>query len=470
MSNITIKQEVLARLQALKSVNTPLRSGLKNSFASLNNSNNPLYFVLDIVRSLLGDAKIGVLVSEFVSSKLGKIEKIIKEALKAILIKRLSCNLDFIIPDEYIDQVGSGFKIAVKHIDFFKILKIDPNSVEGEVIFQDAMFDLNRVLADTIRTGSGYWKNFLVITYNQQGIVNGKMHNEVLTIKINQEWQGKYIKDFIGNLFDSVKFFDVSRFLMQLFNYVFGSLNSLLGIDVSTVENESLLDEYITRFIELDDIEIDDSYFDLSSARLNEISQQANTRRNGGTIIATCSFVESRIDPNLFFNVFDSVLNVNGSNFVELQRTISLGIFNINENFLNQSGSDSAESPNVLLKLNFEYIKGIVFNLFKAFLSPQAILIIRIYGQLLGRIYNYNNFRQFLKEFGQILKELVVDKVFPKIIDFFLNILLKEIKKLVVQNVINKKREQLFNYKIQQLGLLPIPPELLLRVQQILNI
>ena len=140
MSIIDGKIEIFGRIAAL---NALLPKKKKNdSLDSVNNERNIMKFLADIL-VVLGELQaLKTIAVDVITFQIPRLEQEIKEGLKTTLKESCGCDINPSIPS-FFKSTGAGIKINVKDLDFFDIMKIDPNSVDGGLIYTDVNTGVN---------------------------------------------------------------------------------------------------------------------------------------------------------------------------------------------------------------------------------------------------------------------------------------------------------------------------------------
>ena len=137
MNVISKKKEVFGKIGAIKTLTEGLpKLKLSSSFSSINNSGDVISFLTDLVKTLVGFEALVSSVIDTITHSLPRIEKEVKKALKVELKNIVSCGVNPSLPS-WMKSTGPGINIQVKKIDFADILRTDPNSVAGQLIYND---------------------------------------------------------------------------------------------------------------------------------------------------------------------------------------------------------------------------------------------------------------------------------------------------------------------------------------------
>jgi hypothetical protein len=460
MGTFEKKSDVLNKISALKSVNdTEPKLKKENNSKSLKaKKNKTIEFIKDLIDILVGVEEFKEELVRFLTYQTVAIEGAVKTGLKSILKNKFSCSVDAILPDFLVDGTGTGFNVAVKQVDFFSILKVDPNSVGGKLIYSSISQDLNVYLYDVLQGNVGTWKNLIIVSYQQQGIVDGKMKTNVFNVKIDSSWSGKTVNDFINAFLDAIIILNLTNFVNKVFDMTFGSISNLLKFNKNTVSAEVELDILIEKIIDSSEtIEIDNSYFDFTKDEIDLFNEKVEERVTGKKILKECDFVSSSIDVNDLVDLTDQ-LNA-ASTLIEIKDILT----NKFDTLSNQATDNVGSENRAFGKNNFfkTFLLGIVKALANLLFAPKVMIMIITYFKILSNNIGFSTFGDFLRDNKQLIMDLVKKVLLPIIIKFLMKILIKHLTKLVTKETIEKNKEKIKNQAAIIKSLLGINNELL---------
>jgi hypothetical protein len=459
MGTFEQKSDVLNKISALKSINSGFPKLKKNKkLKSLNaKKNKTIKFIKDLIDILVGIKEFKEELVRFLTYQSPIIEGTIKAGLKELLKSKFSCSVDAIIPPFLIDGVGIGFNIAVKQVDFFSILKVDPNSVGGKLIYGSIQQDLNAYLYDVLQGNVGSWKNLIVVSYQQQGVVDGQMKTNVFNVKIDSSWNGKTVNDFINAFLDGIVILNLASFINKVFDNIFGSVSNLLKFNKNTVSAEVELDILIEKIVDYTEtVEIDNSYFDFTKDEIDYFNEKVEEKVTGKRILKECDFVSSSIDIN---DLIDLSEQLNGaSTLIEIKDIIT----NKFDTLSNQATENVSDENKDFGKSNFfnDFLLGILKALANLVFAPKVMMMIISYFKIVSNTIGFKTFGEFLKENRQFIIDLVIKILLPILIRFLMRILIKHLTKLVTDELKEKVKEKIKNQIATIKSLLNIPPEI----------
>ena len=142
MSIIDGKRNIFSKIAAVNALGNIPNGLVNSSFSSVNNKTNSTDFLIDLATALIGARALRDYVVDTISYRLPQIEEAIKEGLKLELKKLVSCDVNPSVPT-WLKDTGDGVELKITDIDFFGIMKVNPESFEGGLIYTDAATGIN---------------------------------------------------------------------------------------------------------------------------------------------------------------------------------------------------------------------------------------------------------------------------------------------------------------------------------------
>jgi len=449
---------------------------LSASFNSVSNGTNPIQFLLDLVKSLVG---FEALLEGFTTSITYSMPNIIEEILKLIqteLKGLVSCGVDPSIPSFL---VNPGIIIEVSKIDSLDLFKIDPSSTAGQLLYQDITSpltnsnDLNTFLYGVIQDdGTTHsWKNILDITFNSVGIPNVRPNNS-FTIKVPSAYGVKTLtdlnNDFLKNLSTpSAPLLDSKKMVNDVVDSVYGTVSAAAKKTLKQLQQQAEIDNIVECLANTDSgDEIDNNYFTFTNEEVYVHEETASLKQKGIVKLECCNKVQSSI-PVTFLTSFNDEMNQ--ATLMEDKRTIIAN--NLNKMATQSAANSTNPSDDITIKLNF--IESLIKNLTKAivgnFLSPKLIMIFLInFKVAFGAAAVFEDAIDFLKK-NKNLIHAIIKKVTEMMIKILLNIALKKIAALIAGSEITKQKEKAKNKLNQILSLTGVDVNLL-KITKLINI
>lgn len=471
MSLIDKKKKIFGNIAARKTLTESMpKFKLSSSLPSINNDKNSVTFLTDLIKVLVG---YGVLVESFVNmltSSIDTIEIEVKKSLKLGLKNIISCGVNPKIPN-FIRSSGEGLIIEVSKLDFSDIMKVNPTSISGKLIYDDGNSGLNStdfntflfsVIQDENVTHS--WKNILDLKF-QSIDPNGVNPNNCLTIKTNSSYDDKYLSDLTNNFIDSINLFNTKNILTKITDTIFGSVSVKLKKTKKQIESEAKIDLVIDKMINNQYEYVDDVYFEFDNNELIELEEQAENRSKGIVKINTEETFSASV-PEDFLTSFNQEYSVAVSE-QDKKKILSKKLDEMAENTTLNSPNEQDKQT---IKLNF--IQGVTDNLIKgiinSILSPKVIIIFFIIFKIInGKSASFDNGVDFIKKNKSVINP-IIKRITKIIVDFLLVIVLKKISELVANTKMVEYKEKYGNKISQTLSLLGTPTEVIRKIKGLL--
>jgi hypothetical protein len=431
---------------------------LTNSLPSINNLLNAIAFLLDLIKTIVGVDALKEKLVEILSYEVEGFELAIKKILKSIIKEVFSCGISPTIPQ---DLINIGLDFDLERIDIFSILKIDPQSIEGSIVFVQPNpitgvgNDFNYFLSETIQSGFGVpnlWKTILIVTYNQSGIIDGQLKNNVINVKIHPSYTSKTIFQFLNDFIDSIRFLPESTLTPKVIDNVFGTISSAVSKSLSEIKKDSEFEEIVDKILSKSndvETEIDNTYLEFSNEEKFRIEQRASLLSNGVTILEECQSTPSKISLSSLQDLVSSLSGVTtaGERKVILSQKL--------DKMAIESTSNIDRENKKIGELAFflKLIKGLIMVILKSVVGPAVVLIISLYLKLAYGFLNFNDLKEFIKNnlkfYTDLIKKIIVETIQRVLITFLINIL----KELIICNLINNKKQMIKQYQLSLNGL-----------------
>lgn len=426
---ISPKEIFLGKIEGLKISNEAFTNiSFTNSLPSLSKPRNSLEFTLDLFRIFFGSQRIKDEFTLFLLSELKSLEKDLISYFKQNIIDYLFCPIDVTIPEEFF----TGVTFTVKELDFFEILKIDPESSLGNSYYEDYENNLNKLLYLATQTPGveHNWNDILLITFS----------NQSFTVKVHPNFQGKTVYDFVNAYLSKVQFFNDITIISDVLDGVFGVVSSAVSNAISNrgLRNREQFNILMDRI--LDDVAVDDSFYTFDD---EEIERRIKQKKEGYFEFVDCEINFVKYDYNLLQGFVDDLLNVSQYNEE---------IYNVNFDYLiNQTSPTVSPSDkntyqnNIFLEFFRQISKSIVLKIF----SPKQVLFIKLFRKMVKKADVDISFLGFFQEHRKFIFDIVKKHVTGAIIRYLIIIITKELNKFVAENNLKKEQEQLKQYILQ---------------------
>jgi len=447
------KLQVLSQIAALRSINDNFpKLKLTNSFPSVNNTKDPQTFLIDLLKVLIGYEELRNTVVDILTYEMDKIEVEIKKALKLDIKGLVSCGINP-SPPSFIQSTGPGVDLKLNKIDFSGIMKVDPTTEEGALLYNDVpaqltSTDFNTFLFYTIQSPGTLqsWNNILDIQFNP----NGPPFNNAINVKINSVYDTKTLTDLNNDFIDSIDLFPDKQFMANIIDSLFGTISFKTKKDSNTLLEEEKINHIINNIINSDEEDvIDDSYFAFSNDIIADLEQIAKNRSKGITLITTCNNAESTL---ALSSVTATLTAVTASGtLVQKKTNIDKGIESLAEESAGNVGSKDKHTA----KLNFieKLLRKIIHAIVNILLSPKLIFLFAINHKIINGIASsFDGPVDFIKKNKTLIKQIM--KSIKKVLfTMLLAKIVKEINALIAKQ---QAREQIEKLKLQQLQMLSL--------------
>lgn len=464
MATVDDKRDIFSEIAACRAISEGFPElSINDSFPSLSNKRDPIEFLVNLLKSLVGYEEIRNKIVEIISKKTDTLEDRIKFALKKALKAYVNCNVDPSLPDA-LQSTGSGYDFRVQSIDFTNTLKINPQSEAGKLFYIDPNSglnseDLNTFLYSTIQTGNQEnWENILQVTFNETG-----NPNNTFNVIAHSNYDNRTLTQFNNDLLDSTDLFNTEKLLTKIMDSVFGVVSFEFGFTEEQLKQEERVRDVVDNITSSeDDVVIDDSFFEFSDAEVNEQSRRAKNRSNGIQEIVNCDNAESSVSFDTISEMHD---NVSGATPIEQTREIEGKIDRIGqESSMNVSDKDK---PTVELNLLDEILRKLHVSILNLLFSPKVILIFAINHRIInGPNASFRDLNDFMTQ-NKALMEEVIKGIRDEVVQELLSEVLEQINKLIETKARALLTEKINNQKAQLASLFGIPQEIIRQINNL---
>lgn len=237
-----------------------------NIFPSVNNKKDVVPFLLDLLKVVVGTDALQELTGKLFTDFIDTVEPTIKTALKNQVTQ---FNAGGNLPSQFALS-GTGFSVSVKKIDVFNKLKIDPNSTQGDLLYDKVNVNFDKVAHDAI-VNAGTDTNFANVLF-----INYNKATDNFVFKTPN--QSVNIGTWANNYINSLTIINKKEFLSNIMNAIYGSISSQTGKSVDEMNKELQVNKAIEQLVDNDD----DS-FEISPNDYDALLQQAQQLVNGIT-------------------------------------------------------------------------------------------------------------------------------------------------------------------------------------------
>jgi hypothetical protein len=469
------KNEVFSNITALNVVNDDIpKLPDFNSEESINNETNSSDFLVGLINVLEGAEKLFTIVVDTMVYKLPKIEAEIKDGLKRDLKEMTSCSINPEIPD-WFQNGGAGVVMKVTDIDFFNMMKVNPDSIVGNLTYTDISAgvnskDFNTYLHYTIQepTIPKQWGSSTsgVDILETKFEESGTNDNNVLKFTTSADYSNKKLTQFNNDYIDSLTLFgdpssvNSANFMSLILEELFGSI-----VTTSTPEVLYKLEtkEILKCIINSEDDNITNNFFEFDNPTLAKLSQEANNRAKGIRKIVTCDDMPVQINSKLATDVYDLIKSATTKQ-AEVN-AVKSGL----DAILDLQTSTVSTKDTITIKSSFfkDIINSFTVIIMGVIVSPKFITLFAINHQIIyGQNSNYDNAKDFISKNRKLIK-----KISKIILEIILSILLKialiELSKKLKEKFAGDEIERGKLYLTRLLSAFPIDLEIVKLMTQL---
>jgi hypothetical protein len=459
MSIVKQKEEIFGNIAALRTLTDDFpKLSINNSFPSINNQGNSQDFLMDLIFSLVGFEEIRELLIDILTYASEESESLIKEALKVELKSLVACGVDPLLPNW---MITNGIDIPVSNIDFFNILKTNPETQAGNLIYEDIAgqlnsSDLNTFLYYAIQDQSVLhsWNSILNFTFTQNGTPNN-------TFNIIPSSNYNNLTDLNNDFIDSITLFPSGQLITNIIDSLFGTISFNINVNKTEkqLEMEAQIESVLQCILDANEDEvIDDSFFSFSNPQLRAIKEEARNRKRGIRQLKTCSTVDVNMPIEILTDFREELENA--PTYIE-QRAVIANVINVMANHTATFAGQPVDEYSVKLDFIGLMFKSIIRAFINAVLGPKIITIFLInYKIVYGQNATYDDPIDFMKKNLNLVKE-ISSGVRDMIIEILLQKVLKYVTALIARNYVEAQKERGNAQLAILLSLVGVPQEVI---------
>lgn len=384
MGFVDSKNDIFDKIGTFKVISGLPKKPKLNSFGSVSSkSKNLMPFMTDLLGSTCSDnsstfnnksrCNTTTILKDMLNDSLPVIDSKVREGLVDAIKSGLVCGTDFTIPNPTPTML-----VDVNQVDLNGMMKTDPNSNGGNLVFGNSNKDFNRFLYDVISTqSSNTWKDnngtpLLDINFNSV--------TQKLGLTISSVRAGTSFHTFLVDYTNSIELFPKKQTTAKLTDQLFGTLSGQLNISSDIVENDTKVDVGIDKILDSDLTDerflLDDSFYEFTDDELLYINQQGRDKSRGVNVIDLgCGLVEVYIP----ISILSELDNIETSSPKLVKDIIDRTIDNIG-NKASEFGSDEDSET---IKMGFG-LNGILTTpkvLTKMGMTPSVVALYQISNQ-----------------------------------------------------------------------------------------
>jgi len=450
------KQDLTKSLNQVKEQQKRFQREIKTQFEQLLDINN--------VTGGKGSNSIAY-VKKLLLKTIKNIEPKIAELLNEEALNAVGC-------DEQQTFTQQVLYIKVSSIDLINLLKKDPNSDDGKVLYEKAPivvqvppFSMNKELYQLIQTGNPYTVDngqpykgasgqdlfdIQYVEFNNIG-ETGPWYKVTLYNRVNNiNKVGTFLKDY----YKTIKVVDFTNIMAYIMESLSGCLSISGNVGITQTDDVSKFSAIIQRVLglcfdntkeidvsgiakiaELDGI--DDSFFEFNEIDLRNIEQRITNVKNGVVEFLSCENVKLPVN---FEEIIDGLGQLNfvpDSDLVAAADSLTETMVN------NPAWAGFAIEGNIKAELDLNFVKLMVNGILMSVISPKVLLPIFIMLKSIGNTFmdSINSLMDFAKQFRTFFINLT-SKIGAIFVQELFNLIKKDIKNLlqsIIQDIAKEK-------------------------------
>jgi len=477
------KEKVFGSIGALRTLTDDFPNlKTNNSFPSINNGGNVQDFLVDLLKALVGYEEIRDTLVDILVYATSEAEIIVKEALKVELKGLVACGVNPSLPIWF---VSDGIEIQVKKIDFLNIMKINPVTQAGGLIFNDiaaglTSTDYNTYLYYTIQADGASANPPLPADYEMwsdpntgEDILEAAFGQNTLTetntLVFKPAPNITNLTDLNNKFVDSLQLFASEDLIINIIDSLFGTIAVQANVNKSEseLEMEGKIDSIVTCIINADeDSVIDNTFFEFSNSQIRNIKEGATNRRKGVRQLKTCGDVDIKIPISYLIDLKEQLSGLTQSQMIQRGDIISASINSMALATSSQGAGDPVDKYSIELSFVGLMFDKIIKAIVSSILSPKVLVVFLInYMVVYGQNSDYLDPVDFLAK-NKTLLENLVKRIRDLIIKALLNKVLKFIMKLIAINSVEMLKEKASAQLAMLLSLVGVPQDVIRMIRE----
>jgi len=454
------KEKAFGQIAALRTLTDDFPElKLNNSFPSINNGGSAQDFLIDLLKALVGYEELRDTLVDILVYATSEAEIVVKEALKVELKGLVACGVDPSLPTW---MINNGITIPVKNVDFMNIMRINPVTQAGGLLFDDVpntvnSSDFNTYLYYTIQQAAPpttSWDGIFDVEFTQIATPE----NNVLNFRPNPSYTN--LTDLNNDFVDSLRLFASEDLIINIIDSLFGSIAATAEVNKTEeqLETEAKIDSVIDCLVNADVEDVfDDSFFSFSNEQLLRMKGDATNRRNGIRYLKTCGNVKVDVPIRLLTDLKTDMAAA--SNQVERRDVVNNSITTMATS--TSSSSDPVDQYGIQLGFVGLMLTSLIRAIVNSIISPKVITIFLInYMIVYGQGSEYDGGLDFIQKNKTLMRNLV-NTIRDMIVKVLLDKVLKYIMKLIAANAIGMLAEQASAQLTQLLSLIGVPQDVI---------
>jgi hypothetical protein len=396
-----------------------------NTFNSINNDNDVGSFLLDVLTVTVGTTALQTLTGELFTNFAESAEPTLKNATKKQLT---NYNSGEKLPDSF----KNGISVPAKDIDINGDLKTNPNSPEGNLLYEDGNDNFNKKAYDAM-SNSGtdvQYKNVLINYDSNSDSFKFKPSDATKNMKVG-EWMNQFV--------DETQFIDKKKFATNTLNNIFGSVSSNQDKSTEQLEDEVELNELIKQTI------AGDETFEISEDKYADIIDKAQQLKDGSVNYDMgCGLLRTELSFDDFNDLINTINNSDDPNAIgnAINDTVD-------ESFRTNNNQDTGDENKETIRNGFfnRLIDFIRLELVKLLtFTPQSRMLFALSSSFQNDgIPQIGNPKEDLERFKVYIKCLIKDAL-SLLYEFIFNLIATFLVKLITPIITKIIREKINQY------------------------
>ena len=397
---------------------------LRNTFSSVNNKNEPIPFLLDILKVVKGSNALVELTGELFTNFIDIVKPQVKNVIRNQTIQSNAADQ---LPPQFRSN-GDGYNIPAKDIDLFGKLKTNPNSVNGSLLYADGIETFDKKAYNAVSNpGTFVQHNNMQIRYNE--------NSDTFTVKSisNDGTIGAWTNDFICD----TEFIDKKEVITSALDLIYGTVTVSQGKSEQEILGELKINSILSKLM------TDEENLTLSNDELIELENRSRSLHSGVLIHDFgCGLMGVTLDLDSFSNTINNTYTSSDPFAVgnEINNTIGTAFNGEGEEIFNKNQETVRDG------FFHRLISAIYLILIKSTsLTPQARILMGIVTAFqnngiatLNADFNVDvqNMRGFYKCIIRELMKMLNEFIYTLIISVLIA-LLKPIARQIIREKIN---------------------------------
>ena len=306
MSLIDTKRSVVNSIGAYNSMlQDPELPDITDSLPSINNNDDPVGFLLDIIKVIAGADKIVRTTGELFTNFVDETEPVLKDGL---INQSIQEDSNLRIPS-FFRPSGSGVRVPVQDVDLFGKLKTNPSSDMGSLLYDVDSDTFDKAAYEAISTGNETVYNNLSIQYNDV--------DDTFTLKATDG--NAIMGDWVTEFVEENELINKNELMVEVLDSIFGTVTSKLDKSEEQIFEELKILQILENGIEGAGLGVSDEDITNLRQRADEVNEGiVNLDLGCGVFAAELTIerlndfldvVNGSTDPNLIGNELNKLVD-----------------------------------------------------------------------------------------------------------------------------------------------------------------